>query len=246
MRYLILSDLHANWEALEAVLNDASGRYDEVLCCGDLVGYGADPNAVVEWVCVNCRVVVRGNHDKAATGAEDLEWFNPIARTAAIWTQQQLAPGNADYVRGLPEGPVDTNGFQLVHGSPLDEDEYLVGCEDAAESFPYLSSKLVFFGHTHLQGGFLWNHSRVESIRGTAPRSHRQLLEIDPKCAYLINPGSVGQPRDGDPRAAYILYDSDAAMLAYRRVRYDLDQAQRKILNAGLPPTLAERLAVGR
>ena len=118
MRYLILSDLHANWEALEAVVQDAAGQYDRALCCGDLVGYGADPNPIVEWVRANCALVVRGNHDKACTGLDDLEWFNPVARNAAIWTQNNLTPENAEYTRTLPKGPLLESGFQLVSTSP--------------------------------------------------------------------------------------------------------------------------------
>jgi hypothetical protein len=119
VRYLIVSDLHANWQALEAVVGEAAGRYDQALCCGDLVGYGAEPNLVVDWVRANCAVVVRGNHDKVSTGQEDLEWFNPVARAAALWTQQNLTAANAEYIRGLAKGPVLLDGFQVLHGSPL-------------------------------------------------------------------------------------------------------------------------------
>jgi diadenosine tetraphosphatase ApaH/serine/threonine PP2A family protein phosphatase len=246
VRYLILSDLHANWEALYAVIRDAEGRYDEALCCGDLVGYGADPNAVVEWVREHCTITVRGNHDKACTGQDDLEWFNPIARSAALWTLEALTQANAAWTRDLPRGPVIRNGFQVVHGSPFDEDEYVIAPEEAGQAFGYLETRLAFFGHTHVQGGFIWNHSRVEIVPGTSLRSDRQVMEIDPECAYLINPGSVGQPRDSDPRAAYALYDSDAQMVTYRRVPYDVSTAQQKIRNSGLPPVLADRLALGR
>jgi predicted phosphodiesterase len=246
VRYLIVSDLHANWEALDAVARHAEDRYNRVLCCGDLVGYGADPNPVVDWVRAHCTVVVRGNHDKACTGQEDLEWFNPVARAAAIWTFERLSAENAKYVRELPRGPAFVNGFQVVHGSPYDEDNYVVGAEDAAEAFGYLESRVAFFGHTHLQGGFIWNQSRIETIPPIPPRSERHVLEIDANCGYLINPGSVGQPRDGDARAAYALYDSEAGMLSYHRVGYDVERAQKKIYEAGLPPFLADRLSVGR
>ena len=246
MRYLILSDLHANRQALDAVIRDAEGRYDQALCCGDLVGYGADPNPVVEWVREHCKVVVRGNHDKACTGQDDLEWFNPVARQAALWTLQNLTPDNADYTRNLPKGPLMLEGFELVHGSPFDEDEYVLAADEAGQAFNYLERRLSFFGHTHVQGGFIWNRARVETIPRTAVRSDRQVMEIDPECAYLINPGSTGQPRDGDPRAAYVLFDSDAQMVAYHRVAYDIEAAQKQIRDAGLPPILADRLTVGR
>jgi predicted phosphodiesterase len=246
VRYLILSDLHGNLEALEAVLQEASGRYDQALCCGDLVGYGADPNAVADWVRAHCAMVVRGNHDRACTGLEDLEWFNPVARQAALWTQAQLTPGNAQYIRGLPKGPLLTDDFEVVHGSPFDEDEYVLAADEAGQAFAYLERRLAFFGHTHVQGGFIWNHARVETAPRPAPRCDRAVLEIDPACAYLVNPGSVGQPRDGDPRAAFALYDSGAGMLSLCRTPYDLAAAQRRIREAGLPPILADRLAVGR
>jgi predicted phosphodiesterase len=246
VRYLILSDLHANQEALDAVLDQAAGRYDQAICCGDVVGYGADPNPIVEWVRANCSTTVRGNHDKACTGLEDLEWFNPVARAAAIWTQRNLTPENVEWTRALPHGPVIVEDFQVVHGSPFDEDEYVLAPEEAGQAFGYLERRLAFFGHTHIQGGFIWNQSRVETIPRTAPRSDRQVMEIDPACAYMINPGSLGQPRDGDPRAAYALYDSGGGMLTYFRVPYDIEGAQRKIRMAGLPTILADRLLVGR
>ncbi len=246
MRYLILSDLHGNWEALESVLRGAAGQYDRTICCGDLVGYGADPNRVVDWVRDNCAVVVRGNHDKACTGMDDLEWFNPVARAAAVWTLHELTPENAEYIRALSQGPVREDGFQVVHGSPFDEDEYVLAAEEAGQAFGYLQFRIAFFGHTHVQGGFIWNHSRVETILCNEIPQGRQFLEIDPDCAYLINPGSVGQPRDGSPRAAYALYDPDARLVTYCRANYDIERAQQKIRDAGLPPILADRLILGR
>ena len=246
MRYLIVSDLHANWQALEAVVQETAGRYDRALCCGDLIGYCADPNPVIEWVRDNCAAIVRGNHDRACTGQEDLEWFNPVARQAALWTQAALTPANTEYVTGLAKGPLDIDGFQLSHGSPFDEDEYVLGADEAEQAFGYLERRLAFFGHTHLQGGFIWNCARVELIPRPSLHSHRHLLEVDPACGYLINPGSVGQPRDGDPRAAYAIFDSDAAIVAYHRVEYDVELAQHRIRASGLPAVLADRLSAGR
>ena len=246
MRYLILSDIHANIEALNAVVEDAEGNYDQVLCCGDLVGYGADPNSVVEWVRNRCAHVVRGNHDKACTGLDDLEWFNPVAKTAAIWTRDHLDAANMEYVRALPKGPLPVEKFHLVHGSPHDEDEYVLTAGDATTSFDYAESRLIFFGHTHVQGGYIWNQSRIEIIPRMSPNREREFLEIDEQCAYLINCGSVGQPRDGDPRAAYVFFDPEPGIITYRRVPYDIDGAGNKIRAAGLPPILADRLAVGR
>jgi predicted phosphodiesterase len=245
MRYLILSDIHANWEALEAVLDEARGAYDQILCCGDLVGYCADPNAVIEWTRRNVSVVVRGNHDKACAGLEDLEWFNPVARSAALWTQSVLTPENLDFLRNLPKGPVDVNGFQILHGSPVDEDEYLVSTGDVHQITRYLERPLSFFGHTHLQGGFLWHRGGVRRI-GKIPRdADRQIIDLPDDAVCLANPGAVGQPRDGDPRAGYLLYSTDEKALHYRRVPYEIEKAQAKIRQASLNEVLAERLATG-
>ena len=246
VRYLIVSDLHANQEALDAVVGEARGRWDAAICCGDLVGYGADPNSVVDWVRANCALVVRGNHDRACTGLEDLEWFNPVAKAAALWTGQALTPPNRAWVRELPRGPLMLEQFEVAHGSPHDEDEYVMAGGEAAAAFAYLECRLAFFGHTHVQGGFIWNRARVEAIPRTPARAGSRTIEIDPGCAYLVNPGSTGQPRDGDPRAAFALYDSGAHTVTYHRVSYDMAGARRKIREAGLPQILADRLAVGR
>ena len=246
MRYLILSDLHANWEALEAVVQETEGKYDKAVCCGDLVGYAADPNLVVDWVRDHCEVVVRGNHDRACTGLDDLQWFNPVARQAALWTLEHLTKPNIEYTALLSKGPLLLDDFEVVHGSPYDEDEYVLAAGEAGQAFSYLENRLAFFGHTHVQGGFIWNHSRVETTGRVSARSGRESMDIDPDCVYLINPGSVGQPRDGDPRAAFVMYDSDVHAVTYHRIPYDVETAQKKIRDAGLPPILADRLMVGR
>jgi predicted phosphodiesterase len=246
VRYLILSDIHANWEALEAVLSRAAGEYDQVVCCGDLVGYGPDPNAIVDWVRSNVAFVIRGNHDKAAVGLENLEWFNPVARTAALWTQNELTPENGEYVRQLARGPLAVDHYQIAHGSPLDEDEYLVGGAEVAQVFEYLDRNLTFFGHTHVQGGFALARGRGHILRGPALDEEAAGLDLDPDGVYLINPGAIGQPRDGDPRAAYVLYDPASCGIEYRRAEYDIGSVQAKIRGAGLPDFLAARLAVGQ
>ncbi len=243
MRYLILSDIHANWEALQAVLKHAKGKYDRIVCCGDIVGYGADPDAATDWVRKNVPTVVRGNHDKACAGIEDLEWFNPVARISALWTQTYTDPGNIAYLRNLPKGPAPVDEFQILHGSPADEDEYLITEHDVAQAMPYLDSQLTFFGHTHIQGGFVCHRN---GIRRLAPAKRRaREMELDNDSFYLINAGSVGQPRDGDPRAAYVTYDSAQRVVTYERAEYDVHTAQKKILDAGLPDMLAKRLEVG-
>lgn len=243
MRFLILTDLHANWEALAAVLKHAKGRYENILCCGDVVGYGADPDAVTEWVRQHVSTIIRGNHDKACAGLEDLEWFNPVARVSALWTQSATDPRNISYLRNLGQGPEEVDGFQILHGSPTDEDEYLITEHDAAAAVPYLDSPVSFFGHTHVQGGFRCYRNGVKRILPAVGESEELALEND--CFYLINPGSVGQPRDGDPRAAYLTYDSEQKLVTYFRVEYDVRSAQKKILAAGLPDVLARRLEIG-
>lgn len=245
MRYLILSDIHGNWEALEAVLQHPPSEYDRIVCCGDLVGYGADPDAVTDWVREHVTSIVRGNHDKAAAGLEDLEWFNPVAKQSALWTQSAMQPGNLDYLRALTKGPERVDGFQILHGSPLDEDEYVVTEREVAQVAPYLESTISFFGHTHLQGGFLCHRNGVVGLRGVADDSTSEIIELENDATYLINPGSVGQPRDGDPRAAYAVYQPEARLVTLFRKEYNIAGAQQKIIKAGLPEMLAARLEAG-
>jgi predicted phosphodiesterase len=245
VRYLILSDIHGNWEALQAVLRHAQSKYDRILCCGDLVGYGADPDAVTEWTRGNVASIVRGNHDKAAAGLEDLDWFNPVAKQSALWTQAAMKPENIVYLRDLAKGPEQVNGFQILHGSPLDEDEYVVTAHDVAQLAPYLDSEVSFFGHTHLQGGFLCHRNGVVPFRGVAEDAQDHVIELENDANYLINPGSVGQPRDGDPRAAYAVYQPETRLVTLFRAEYDVAAAQKKILKAGLPELLAMRLEAG-
>jgi predicted phosphodiesterase len=246
VRDLIVSDIHANWEALEAALDAAAGRYDRIVCCGDLIGYGPDPNRVVDWARASVQLIIRGNHDKVALAPETLEWFNPVARDAALWTIDQLTPENLDYIRGLPRGPLAVDAYQIAHGSPLDEDEYLTGLVEAGQAFEYAERDVTFFGHTHLQGGFVMSRRRVAQLTGP-PRRHRELtMDLDPDTSYLINPGAVGQPRDGDPRAAYALYDPESHAVSYCREKYDVETVQEKMRRAGLADMLADRLAVGR
>jgi predicted phosphodiesterase len=246
--YLILSDIHANLEALEAVLKDAAGLYDRILCLGDLVGYGADPNAVVEWARANLQAVVRGNHDKACVGMDDLEGYNMAARKSAEWTRRVLTKESREYLERLPRGPVPYVGgtgesgevhFDLVHGSPLDEDEYLITGSDVWAVTESLDTDLTFFGHTHVQGGFAVARNGIMRI---VPEG---VLETDSRQYWLVNPGSVGQPRDQDPRAAYALYSPEDRTVDYRRVSYDIDRAAEKIRKAGLPDSLAARLYEG-
>jgi diadenosine tetraphosphatase ApaH/serine/threonine PP2A family protein phosphatase len=243
LRYQISTDLHANWEALTAVLDRASGQYDSILCLGDIVGYGADPNELVAWVRENAAIVIRGNHDRACATLEGIQWFNPLAEAATRWTHQVLTDRNRDWLTQLPPGPVVVEDFQLVHGSPVHEDEYIVSEFDAAEAFRLTESGLTFFGHTHLQA--VWAQSRRRIVKWDPFLLMRPVRMAD-DATYLVNPGSVGQPRDEDARAAFAIYDSQSRTLELLRVKYDISSTQRKIVEAGLPIPLAERLMFGR
>lgn len=239
MPYLILSDIHGNLEALEAVLADAEGCYDRVLCLGDLVGYGADPNAVVAWARENVAAIVRGNHDRVCIGLEPVDTYNAAAQASARWTQAELTPAHRDYLERLPRGPLPYHGLDLVHGSPADEDEYLLSLIQLPGLQPFLERQVTFFGHTHIQGGFLM------ARRGARSLTPGVALTIEPDYFYLVNPGSVGQPRDRDPRAAYALYSPVERTVEFRRAAYDADRAAAKIRAAGLPEFLAARLQEG-
>jgi len=251
VRILLLSDIHANLEALDATLSSAPA-FDEVVNLGDIVGYGASPNEVAERSRKLGKIFVRGNHDKAATGVMDLDDFNAMAATAAIWTRNELTPENLDWLRALPQGPVSLPEFphvQLVHGSPNDEDEYVVSLGDALAPLITLTTPLTFFGHTHLQGGFFANGSSADGFRPeyrTVGQAESVALQLKPATKYLINPGSVGQPRDGDWRAAFALFDTDVQVVHFHRTPYKLKEAQDRIFAAKLPPRLATRLAAGR
>ena len=245
MQYLILSDLHANWHALEAVLGDAAGHYDEIVCCGDIVGYNPQPARVLEWTRANCTRVIRGNHDKAVAGLTGLEWFNEVAQAAARWTTEALSGDQLCYLRALKRGPVQVNGFELWHGSPGDEDEYLTTPSEAADLFSLVEANVGFFGHTHVQGGFVLRRGQVTAIPQVRRDEDQYVLELDGEAAYMINPGSVGQPRDRDPRAAYSLYDPERKLVTYCRVKYAVNKTMQEIAEAGLPDTLGLRLLIG-
>ena len=246
MRYLILSDLHANLDAFDAVLAHASGRWDRVLVLGDLVGYGAEPNQVVDRVrALAPEAVIRGNHDKAASGIDDGSGFNHVARAAALWTAAQLTPDNHAYVRALPMGPLQLDALtEICHGTPFDEDHYVFDAHDATLALQAAQRPLCLFGHTHLPALFKIVEDRFDGMALDPDRDH--VIPLQRGARYLINVGSIGQPRDGDPRAAYGVLDDEARELRAFRVPYPVERAQQKIMAAGLPASLANRLALGR
>jgi predicted phosphodiesterase len=242
-----MSDIHSNLDALEAVLAAAElVGYDDVLVLGDLVGYGAEPNGVVDRVrALEPLAIIRGNHDKVCSGLESAESFNFVARQSAHWTWEHLRPANRAYLAALPAGPrAVTEQVEICHGTPTDEDAYVLGELDVLFALRSTNHQLCLFGHTHVPIAFGYGERGVHLLA----RGHHDEIRVSlhEHTKYLINPGSVGQPRDGDPRAAYaVLDDTDGAVLL-RRVAYPVSEAQAKILKAGLPDALARRLTLGR
>lgn len=252
MRYLVLSDLHGNREALEAVLRDAAGGYDRAVCCGDLCDYGPDSAYTIDWARMHSAAVIRGNHDRICAGLDSMEDFTPLAQASATWTMEHLSSPDRNYLRELPRGPMLVDDvLVLVHGAPHDEDEYVTNVLEAGEVFGHLAGTEHvelphFFGHTHLQGAFVRAGGRIGQMARPGAAEQETRIALETGAAYLINPGAVGQPRDGDPRAAYAIFDTAEREVLLRRIPYDLAETQRKIEAAGLPPRLATRLASGK
>ena len=247
MRFLILSDIHANLTGLQAALTAAEGRWDRVLCLGDVVGYGPDPNEAMDLVRSLNPVIIRGNHDKAACGLTDASDFNPVARIAAEWTTAQLRPENLQLLRDLPMGPVVVSELAIVHGAVADEDEYVFAPAPALDGLMYSPAAITFFGHTHFQGGFSYRGTQLEIIQLKPPMgANFSALQLEADTRYLLNPGSIGQPRDGDPRAAFAIADLDHRVIEFWRVPYDIASVQARMRSANLPEVLVQRLAFGR
>lgn len=249
MRALVVSDVHGNLQALQAVLS-AAGSFDELWNLGDIVGYGANPNEVIDIIRPLARINVRGNHDRVCCGLTSSQGFNPVAAEAAAWTHRHLTPANLEWLRAVPQGPVLASERALVaHGSPLDEDHYIISMRDAWSPLQRMSTEITFFGHTHVQGAFSQQAPEWQEIRplySTRDAAEEFTFDVPSGTRHLINPGSVGQPRDGDWRAAFALYDTDAERVTFRRIPYDVAAAQQAIRSAGLPERLASRLSAGR
>jgi len=249
MTLAIISDIHSNREALAAVLQEiAALAVDSIYCLGDIVGYGADPDECVREALARSASVVRGNHDKAVAGLIDLEWFNSTAREAALWNRRHASRETVSALRALPRGPVVLeDGVVICHGTPVDEDEYMLSSSAVEESLVWMVDQgpramICFHGHSHLP--MVVEHpagrERVRVIRDARE------VRLKAETRYLINPGSVGQPRDGNPRASFGIFDTRSLVYRNLRVAYAVEDAQRKILAAGLPDELAFRLAEGR
>ncbi len=245
MRALVLSDLHSNAEALRnALARVRRKKFDSVICLGDFVGYGAQPNQVLDTMRTlrGRKVYIRGNHDRVASGLDDANGFNQAAKAAALWTRDHLSAPNRRFLRDLTVGPVMHRGVLLCHGSPYDEDEYVFNVHHAAQVLMLFPAPIILFGHTHLPAVF--SIDKDQNVSGFAVREDAT-VKLDPGKRYLINPGSVGQPRDRNPESAFVLLDTDKRTVQFFRVEYDIRKAQASILKAGLPEILASRLQFG-
>ncbi len=244
-RYLLISDIHSNEEALSAVLRAvARKKYDSVLCLGDLVGYGGSPNQVIRRIQkIKNLKIVRGNHDKAVIDSSLMANFNNSAKVAVKWTISTLTKENLNYLKKLSKGPMEIEkGLIVCHGSPIDEDYYLFSEFDAYQAFESFNFDVCFFGHTHYpcmfsltEKGVVFSHLRGNYYEETLKKGVR----------YLINPGSVGQPRDRNPQSSFAEYYPETRKFVFRRIDYDIEKAKRKILKENLPESLANRLEIG-
>jgi diadenosine tetraphosphatase ApaH/serine/threonine PP2A family protein phosphatase len=242
MRFAILADIHSNLAAFEAVLGDADSRggFDKIWCLGDVVGYGPDPNECIKRLRQFEHVCIAGNHDWAAIGKMDTSEFNPVAAAAAHWTAQQLTAEDKDYLLSLPL-TLRENDFTLAHGSPREPIwEYLLSTEAAQDNLAYFETAYCLVGHSHVP--LIFELAADKAVYREFRESNLKLKEK----RMIINPGGVGQPRDGDPRASYAIYDSEAQTVRHYRVEYDIPATQKKMAEQGLPTPLILRLSVGR
>jgi diadenosine tetraphosphatase ApaH/serine/threonine PP2A family protein phosphatase len=242
MRYALLADIHANLTSLKAVLNDIErqGGVEEVWCLGDVIGYGPDPGQCIELLRGTNHICIAGNHDLAAIGRLELNNFNPDAATAIRWTAAQLTDADASFLAALPL-VMEREGFTLVHGSPREPVwEYLVSIGAARESFAHFKTSFCLVGHSHVPLVFKQEEGGVSFI----PFSE-SVGQVLGKGRLIINPGSVGQPRDGDSRASYAIYDDEAGVVRLHRVPYDINEVQFKIIKNNLPVRLSVRLGQG-
>ncbi len=245
VRALVVSDLHSNGEALRAVMSRIRRKkFDSVVCLGDFVGYGAEPNQVLDTMRTirGTKLYVRGNHDRVAAGFDEALGFSAAAKEAALWTRTRLSAPNRRFLEKLVEGPMRHDGVMLCHGSPYHEDEYVFTEHHAAQILVEYDAPVILFGHTHLPVVFSIDERR--NVGGILVRGDAT-IRLEPGQRYLINPGSVGQPRDRNPESSFAIFDSDRMTVQFFRVPYDYTKSQRSILKAGLPPILAERLAYG-
>ncbi len=248
MRYFVLSDIHSNVEALEACIQRAKeAGYEGVLCCGDLVGYGPNPVEAIDMMRTLNAVTIRGNHDRVAAGLDEAAQFNSHARRAVYWTRAVLPQPYREYLENLPVGPLDIDeDAQLVHGAITHEDDYIFTEVDANENFPLAKKHLTFFGHSHFPVVFSADGAGNSILATSYEFDEFGAVKCESGKKLFVNPGSVGQPRDGDPRASFAIWDQDRARIEFYRVEYDVTRTQQKMREAQLPAYLIERLAHGR
>ena len=239
MNYAIISDIHSNLEAFERTLFEIDRiAVDEIVCLGDIVGYGASPNECVEIVRERQVTSIIGNHDVVACGRDEPYNFNPVARDAALWTRSELTRENRDFLLSLPHQR-EIGDFLVVHGAISDPDLYIFSTSEAVMEFKLMiNTRICFFGHTHVTIYYVYSNGSVEGFTDGE-------IEIDANNMYLINPGSVGQPRDRDPRASFLIYSHDEKTIRFYRLEYDIITAQEKIIGSGLDKRLAYRLSMG-
>lgn len=243
MRIVIVSDIHSNLVALEAVLASA-GTYDALWCLGDTIGYGPRPNECVAHMRTLARVAITGNHDLACLAKIDLRDFNPDARKANVWNGAQLTPENRAWLEPLQPMLTIDGRYTIAHGSPREPIwEYLLMPEQALANFEEFRTQVCFIGHSHVQLGFRLR-AGYERCERFLPDNNRP-VELDKEARFFINPGSVGQPRDQDPRAAYAVLDTDSNTVRFHRVVYEIQKTQRQMVECGLPPALIRRLEYG-
>lgn len=243
MIYIVFSDVHSNLEALQAFVElTRSIKHDKKVFLGDAVGYGADPNACVDWIRENADIILAGNHDYAVVGKTDFSYFNSYAYQACLWTRQELTEENKRFLSSLPVVK-EEGGIFWAHSSPCDPEKwyYVSSLQAGIENFVYFRTPVCFIGHSHV-------HRIFERDPKGNVGDYRQMFtgKLEPDCRYIINAGSIGQPRDGNPDPAFVVYNSETLALELIRFKYDRAEAQRKILMNGLPGILAERLSYGR
>jgi predicted phosphodiesterase len=248
MRYLILSDIHSNVEALESCVQRAKqAGYDSVLCCGDLVGYGPNPIEAIDGIRALNALTIRGNHDRVAAGLDEAAQFNPHARRAVYWTRDVLPESYREYLVNLQVGPLNvTDEAQLVHGAITHEDDYIFTEADADENFLLTDKRITFFGHSHFPVVFATDEEGRAGLATTDEFDEFIAIKCDAGRKLLVNPGSVGQPRDGDVRASFAIWDDDRDRIEFYRVEYAVGLTQEKMRTAQLPTYLIDRLAHGR
>lgn len=244
MRYLVFSDIHSNLEAWEKFIgNKRLKNIDKYLFLGDLVGYGPNPDEVITQFRQLPNVhLVRGNHDKVVSNLESSSLFNPAAAFSAEWSKLHISEENLDFLKEIPKGPALIDHFiTICHGSTFDEDYYVFSMFEASESFKFMETSIGFFGHTHFPVVYYLRNNRIEMV----PLVENTKIKLDRNTRYLINPGSIGQPRDKNPASSFIIFDSARREIQFIRFVYDVKSTQKKIRDAGLPELLASRLEAG-